>query len=215
VVWSGATRTETMLRDPTTGRLLGYALTGPNELTNSLFRPGSFPAEWSVETGSNVGTNIVADPMAPTGFVLAVGANSVNDTVYARTLARVPIDPNALLRMRIRYMRESGTGQVFIGLACRNAADTMYVNVNNQEIATMGSGHYAVSSATPPLGVWQTSEFYFKGRSAGASSGTGTLSNPRTFAALADSFSLMFVCNYDKLPGRVIFSHIVVEEVKS
>jgi len=217
VVWSGGIRIETMLRDPTTGRLLGYALTGPNELTNSLFRPGSFPAEWVTVTGDPNVASIIAEPSAATGYVLRVGKDiGGNDCIFTRKSTLIEINDNALYRLRCRFRRVSGTdGAIYIGLACRNAENTSYINRSNAEAITLDLSHYAVNAAKPVLGVWQSGEYYYSGRSSGASTGAGTLSSPITFAALAKYFAIMHVANHNNLSGMADFDYLIVEEVKS
>ncbi|MDW5462203.1 hypothetical protein R7J44_20235, partial [Acinetobacter baumannii] len=89
---------------------------------------------------------------------------------------------NKYYRVKYRFRRVSGTGVVYVGATCQNANKTKYIAQDNSEINDIGSSHYLVAGTAPALGTWITGTAYFKGRSAGASAGAGTLLSPKTFA---------------------------------
>jgi len=212
--WAGRQRNVTLRYDGN-GGLAGYTASDANELINSLFRPGAFPAEWATVTGDPAVASIIAESSAATGFVLRVGKDiGGNDCVFMRHGTLIEINDTALYRLRCRYRIVSGdAGVIYAGVACRNAENTAYVNRSNAESSNLGLSHYAVNAAKPALGVWQTGEYYYKGRSSGASTGTGTLSNPITFASLAKYFTIMHVANHNNQSGKSEFDYIIVEEV--
>ena len=92
-----------------------------------------------------------------------------------------------MYRIKYRYRRVSGAGVVY-GATCFNAAKSAFITDTNYINGDIGSSHYVVGGAAPALS-WVTGVAYFKGRSAGASSGAGTLTNPKTFANKAAFFT--------------------------
>jgi len=215
VAWSGSTRTETIMRDATTGRITSIKVLTINEVLNSAFHLSAWPSEWKTESGSADVATVISEPAAVGGFVLRVGKNTGgNDCIFSRSTKLVKINPATLYRMRYRFRRVAGTGTVYIGLSCRNADNTQYVTANN-DVSIFSPSHYALANSAPALGTWQTGEFYFKGNSTGAAGGAGTQSDPKTFAALAGYFALMFAANYNNLSGQADFDYLIVEEILS
>lgn len=171
-------------------------------------------SEWSAVSGPASAAFVTAvEPDARGGAVLTVGNGATNGERWLRHVATIPFDDAKLYKLTARYRRTAGTGTVYLGIAARNAANTLYVNTINAEISNLSSAHYAVSNAAPALGVWQTVEYYFQGRAAGSSTGYGTKASPRAMANKTALLSLMFLGNYNGKVGFCELDYITLEDV--
>ncbi|WP_228202906.1 hypothetical protein [Acinetobacter baumannii] len=155
---------------------------------------------------------LIEDQTCRGGFAIRMGDNSGNDEVWLNWFATLPIDENKMYRIKYRYRRVSGAGVVYVGATCFNAAKTAFITDSNYINGDIGSSHYVVAGAAPALGTWVTGVAYFKGRSAGASSGAGTLTNPKTFANKAAFFTPVFIGNYSAQAGEVDLDFIDIED---
>ncbi|HFF5344087.1 TPA: DUF1983 domain-containing protein, partial [Acinetobacter baumannii] len=135
-----------------------------------------------------------------------------NDEAWLNWFTSLPIDDNKYYRVKYRFRRVSGTGVVYVGATCQNANKTKYIAQDNSEINDIGSSHYLVAGTAPALGTWITGTAYFKGRSAGASAGAGTLLSPKTFANKAAFFTPVFIGNYSGKAGEVDLDFIDIED---
>ncbi|UUC95600.1 DUF1983 domain-containing protein [Comamonas sp. C11] len=171
-------------------------------------------SEWTADAGNAAATFVTAAAAdARGGAVLTVGHATASGLKWLRHLPTIPFDDAKLYKLTARYRRTVGSGTVYLGIAARNAANTLYVNTNNAELSNLSSAHYAVSNAAPALGAWQTVEYYFQGRAAGSSTGAGTKASPRTMANKTALLSLMFLGNYNGQVGFCELDYITLEDV--
>lgn len=180
----------------------------------ALFQPGAI-SSWNLPTGSTVEVTYPASSGSMGGYVMRVGNNSGNDEQLGWHKTSVPFDATKLYRIRVRYRRVSGSGLVSLGLVCLDASKANFVRSNNDLIASTGVpslSHYAVSDAAPALGVWQTGEFYVKGRTAGSASGSWTIASPYQLPAQAAHIAPLYIANYSGMAGEVEFDYIIIED---
>ncbi|XZW10560.1 interleukin-like EMT inducer domain-containing protein [Acinetobacter baumannii] len=211
-------------RDYVTSSKLNEAVASSNERLSALYSANSqtimasalqtFEKDWINRTpsGSRIGMRLIEDQTCRGGYALRMGDNSGNDEVWLNWFSTLPIDDNKMYRIKYRYRRVSGAGVVYVGATCFNAAKTAFITDANYINGDIGSSHYVVGGAAPALGTWVTGVAYFKGRSAGASSGAGTLTNPRTFANKAAFFTPVFIGNYAAQAGEVDLDYIDIED---
>ena len=154
------------------------------------------------------------DNTAASNKVIRFGDNSGTDyTVYCNGTF-VAIDPNKLYRMKYRYRCVAGDGGVYLFIQCANAEKTLNVTASNTTlpISSISNANYVVINAKPALNTWVEGEYFFKGKSTGASTGTGTLANPATFPALAAFMRVGGLFNYNTGPGQQDLDYIMVED---
>lgn len=154
------------------------------------------------------------DNTAASNKVIRFGDNSGTDyTVYCNGTF-VVIDPNKLYRMKYRYRRVAGDGGVYLFIQCANAEKTLNVTAGNTTLplSTISAANYAVTNAKPALNTWVEGECFFKGKSTGASTGAGTMADPRTFPALAAYMRVGGLFNYNTGPGQQDLDYIMVED---
>ncbi|MFW2025901.1 interleukin-like EMT inducer domain-containing protein [Acinetobacter baumannii] len=211
-------------RDYITSSKLNEAFASTTERMSALYSANSqsimtsaqttFEKDWINRTpsGSRIGMRLIEDQTCRGGFAIRMGDNSGNDEVWLNWFATLPIDENKMYRIKYRYRRVSGAGVVYVGATCFNAAKTAFITDSNYINGDIGSSHYVVGGAAPALGTWVTGVAYFKGRSAGASSGAGTLTNPKTFANKAAFFTPVFIGNYSAQAGEVDLDFIDIED---
>ena len=169
-------------------------------------------------TSSTSQFSLVAEASSLTGQVLRIGTGSGNNQVSAALSSFILIDPLKMYRLKWRYRRVSGAGGVYIGAHCVNADKTKQVTLTNLEqgINVIGANdHYSHIDGKPAFGVWVEGEFYFKGKGATSSTGSGTLASPRTFANKAMYFSPMFIANYANQTGIVEVDYVIVEDAEA
>ncbi len=219
-----ATTKATLERDYLTSSKTNEAIASSTERMTALYSANSqkimasvldtWFKDWLNKTpsGNKAEMTIVADATCRGGYALRIGNNSGNDEAWINWFASLPIDDNKYYRVKYRFRRVSGTGVVYVGASCQNATKTKYVAQDNTEINDVGSSHYLVAGTAPVLGTWITGTAYFKGRSAGASSGAGTLLSPKTFANKAAFFTPVFIGNYSGKAGEVDLDFIDIED---
>ena len=156
---------------------------------------------------------LVAEPSSYSGSVIRYGNNAGNDYHVVNSPSFVVIDPNKLYRLKYRIRRVTGSGSIYLHLMPANAAKTHNVSSTNAltDILTVASALYAYAG-TPALGTWIEGEYFYKGKSAGASTGTGTLANPRTFPALSAYFRVGGLFNHPNAAGEQDVDYIIVED---
>lgn len=159
---------------------------------------------------------LVAEPASYSGSVIRYGNNAGNDYHLVLNPTFVVIDPNKLYRLKYRVRRVTGNGSIYVHLTPANAAKTHNVSSINAltSISTVSAALYAYVG-TPALGTWLEGEYFFKGKSAGASTGTGTLTDPRTFPALSAYFRVGGLFNYISATGEQDVDYIIVEDYTS
>ncbi|GAO71192.1 DUF1983 domain-containing protein [Comamonas sp. E6] len=171
-------------------------------------------SEWSAVSGPASATFVTAaESDARGGAVLTVGNATTNGERWLRHVATIPMDENKLYKLSARFRRTAGDGGIYLGIAGLNAAKTLYVNTSNVETSAISSQHYATNNAKPALGTWQVVEYYFKGRAAGAATGSGTKASPRVFANKVAHLALMIVGNYQGQVGFFDLDYITLEDV--
>ncbi len=171
-------------------------------------------SEWSAVSGPASATFVTAaESDARGGAVLTVGNATTNGERWLRHVATIPMDENKLYKLSARFRRTAGDGGIYLGIAGLNAAKTLYVNTSNVETSDIGSQHYATNNAKPALGTWQVVEYYFKGRAAGAATGSGTKASPRVFANKVAHLALMIVGNVQRQVGFFDLDYITLEDV--
>lgn len=190
------------------------ALYSANSQTIMASALQTFEIDWINRTpsGSRIGMRLIEDQTCRGGYALRMGDNSGNDEIWLNWFSTLPIDDNKMYRIKYRYRRVSGAGVVYVGATCFNAAKSAFITDTNYINGDIGSSHYVVGGAAPALGSWVTGVAYFKGRSAGASSGAGTLTNPKTFANKAAFFTPVFIGNYAAQAGEVDLDYIDIED---
>lgn len=161
-------------------------------------------------TGSDV-TFKKADASASGGNVIVFGDNADNDTVWVRPATLLTLDADRLYRVRCRIRRVSGAGAIYIGVGCLNADQSSYVMSSNATAAGLTASTYLGGGMKPALGEWQIYEYYIKGRSASASSGSGTLDSPKALPASACFFAPMIIANYNNTAGVVELDYLTLE----
>ncbi|MFY7027088.1 phage tail tip fiber protein [Acinetobacter baumannii] len=191
-----------------------YSANGQSIMTSVL---STWESDWLNKTpsGNRAEMRLIEDSTCRGGFALRLGNNSGNDETWLNWFASLPIDDNKIYRVKYRFRRVSGTGTVYVGATCQNASKTKYIAQSNVEINDVGSSHYVVAGTAPALGTWVTGVAYFKGRSAGASTGNGTLANPMTFANKSAYFTPVFIGNYPAKSGEVDIDYIDIEDADS
>lgn len=191
-----------------------YSANGQSIMTSVL---STWEQDWLNRTpnGQSIDRRLIEDSTCRGGFALRIGNNSGNDEAWLNWFSSLPIDEGKIYRVKYRFRRVSGAGTVYVGATCLNASKTKYVAQSNLEINDISSSHYVVAATAPALGTWVTGVAYFKGRSAGASTGNGTLVNPMTFANKAAFFTPVFISNYSGKSGEVDLDYIDFEDADS
>ncbi|HCQ9849488.1 TPA: DUF1983 domain-containing protein, partial [Acinetobacter baumannii] len=214
----------TLERDYMTSTKTNEAIASSTERMSALYSANgqkimasvleTWQKDWLVKTpsGNRPELSLVADATCRGGYALRIGNNVGNDEAWLNWFTSLPIDDNKYYRVKYRFRRVSGTGVVYVGATCQNANKTKYIAQDNSEINDIGSSHYLVAGTAPALGTWITGTAYFKGRSAGASAGAGTLLSPKTFANKAAFFTPVFIGNYSGKAGEVDLDFIDIED---
>ena len=140
---------------------------------------------------------LVANPDSMTGSVI-----KLKGQVHAGlTNSKMLVDPNKLYKLRMRFRRTSGdANRIYVAVVNHNATGDRTVTAANvlKPVGTLiNSANYPISNELPALNSWREVTYYFKGKSSGASTGTGTLTNPRTFPALAATVDIGVLANYN------------------
>lgn len=165
--------------------------------------------DWTIVSG--IGEVSYTPAGSATGqLLIRVGNNSGNDTLWARHNKTMAYDPEKLYRVTIKARRPSGAGSFYVGLAGLNTAQDKYVTTDNTEATTLASSHYIASAQT--TSAYTTFVAYFKGRSTGASSGSGTLADPYMVAAGVSYVTFMFLANYNGAAGICDFGPFSLED---
>ncbi|EPG7871659.1 interleukin-like EMT inducer domain-containing protein [Acinetobacter baumannii] len=219
-----STTKATLERDYMTSTKTNEAIASSTERMSALYSANgqkimasvleTWQKDWLVKTpsGNKPELSLVADATCRGGYALRIGNNVGNDEAWLNWFTSLPIDDNKYYRVKYRFRRVSGTGVVYVGATCQNANKTKYIARDNSEINDIGSSHYLVAGTAPALGTWITGTAYFKGRSAGASAGAGTLLSPKTFANKAAFFTPVFIGNYSGKAGEVDLDFIDIED---
>ena len=160
--------------------------------------------------------SLVADTSTQSGSYIKVGANSGNDYVSMLSNHFVNIDPNKLYRVRYRYRRTQGSSSIYLGLMCANASKSSGITATNTTVANdvVTSALFFVTNFKPTSTDWQVGEAYFKDRSTGSSSGSGTKASPRTFPASAAYARISALVGYSSGAGEFDIDYITFEDAE-
>jgi|GEM_PF-584864 len=159
--------------------------------------------------------SIVAQADGQAGRVIQLGNNAGNDMVWMHPNNFIPFDATKTYRLRARYRRRFGTGSVYIGVSQKTPDKTLYVTTGNTLSADMGSSNYALNAQTPAFDQWQEVVAYFKGRSTGAATGSGSQASPRTISQQAGFITPMFLANYTNQAGIVELDYLILEDAEA
>ncbi len=140
--------------------------------------------------------SLVQDSTTNASHVLKVTGLEGGVNIFAAE--NVPFNPNRLYRVKYRLKRVAGTGIVYPAVVPMNMYKTGGITSNNTglNINTISSVIYPLAGTTTamPLNVWVEGDYYIKGQSAGASTGAGTLTSPRTMPNFGAYLRLGFIC---------------------
>ncbi|HFX7922895.1 TPA: phage tail protein, partial [Acinetobacter baumannii] len=75
--------------------------------------------------------------------------------------------------------------------------------------------NYVVNAHAPAIDEWQEIVAYIKGRSAGAASGSGSKTSPRTVSQQAGFITPMFIANYSAQTGIVELDYLILEDAEA
>lgn len=159
--------------------------------------------------------SVVAQADGQAGRVIQLGNNAGNDMVWMHPNNFIPFDAAKTYRLRARYRRRAGTGSVYIGVSQKTPDKALYVTTGNTLTSDMGSSNYVVNAQTPAFDQWQEMIAYFKGRSTGAATGSGSQASPRTISQQAGFITPMLIANYTGQTGIVELDYLILEDAEA
>lgn len=183
-------------------------LTSTNSNITSLKSAIAGTAESITANGSQATLDVIGQPVA--NALLSTNSDSMTGSVVKLkgavstnlTNTKLLIDPTKLYKLRMRYRRTAGTNNpIYIAVINYNAAGNQTVTATNglNPVGTqISNAIYPIAYELPALNVWRVVDYYFKGKSTGTSTGTGTLADPRKFPALAATVDIGVLANYSK-----------------
>lgn len=147
--------------------------------------------------------------------IITIGNNNGNDNVWMHANNFMPFDPNRIYKLRAKIRRVTGSGTIYLGIACKDINKVNYVTTSNTLAADMGSAVYTLSASAPSLGVWMEYEFYIKGRAAGAAViNNSSLATPTQLPNQTAWISPMLIANYSASAGQVEVAYVVLESAE-
>lgn len=197
-----------------TNAITSLSSTLSNATSSISMNAGNSLADWTLFNAPGEYT-IVAQADGQAGRVIQLGNNAGNDMVWMHPNNFIPFDVTKTYRLRARYRRRSGTGSVYIGISQKTPDKTLYVTTGNTLSADMGSSNYALNAQTPAFDQWQEVVAYFKGRAAGAATGSGSQASPRTISQQAGFITPMFLANYTNQTGTVELDYLILEDAEA
>jgi len=159
--------------------------------------------------------SIIAQTDGQAGKVIQLGNNAGNDMVWMHPNNFIPFDATKTYRLRARYRRRSGTGVIYVGVSQKTPDKASYVTNGNTLSGDMGSSNYVINGQNPTQDQWQEVVAYFKGRSTGAVTGSGSLTSPRTISQQAGFITPMFLANYTNQTGIVELDYLILEDAEA
>ncbi|MGS4866599.1 TipJ family phage tail tip protein [Acinetobacter baumannii] len=159
--------------------------------------------------------SIIAEPTGQAGKVIQLGNNVGNDTIWLHSNNLIPFDQTKTYRIRARYRRRAGTGTIYVGISQKTPDKAWYVTTGNTQAGNMGSSNYIISAHAPAIDEWQEVVAYFKGRSTGAATGSGTQASPRTVSQMTGFITPMFLANYQNQTGIVELDYLILEDAEA
>jgi predicted phage tail protein/uncharacterized coiled-coil protein SlyX len=197
-----------------TNAITSLSSTLSNATSSISMNAGNSFADWTLFNAPGEYA-IVAQADGQAGRVIQLGNNAGNDMVWMHPNNFIPFDTTKTYRLRARYRRRSGTGSVYIGVSQKTPDKSFYVTTGNTLSADMGSSNYALNAQTPALDQWQEVVAYFKGRSTGAATGSGSQASPRTISQQAGFITPMFLANYTNQAGIVELDYLILEDAEA
>ncbi|AXV53168.1 TPA: phage tail protein [Acinetobacter baumannii] len=159
--------------------------------------------------------SIVAQADGQAGRVIQLGNNAGNDIVWMHPNNFIPFDATKTYRLRARYRRRAGAGTIYLGVSQKTPDKALYVTTANALSGDMGSSNYVINAHAPAIDEWQEIVAYIKGRSAGAASGSGSKTSPRTVSQQAGFITPMFIANYSAQTGIVELDYLILEDAEA
>ncbi len=195
------------------------AITSLNSaLTNATsaisMNAGSPITDWTTYAASGE-FNVIAEATGQSGKVIQLGNNAGNDTIWLHANNLIPFDQTKTYRIRARYRRRAGTGTIYLGIAQKTPDKAWYVTTGNTQAANMSSSNYVVNAHAPAIDEWQEIVGYFKGRSTGAATGSGSQASPRTVSQMTGFITPMFLANYPNAAGTVELDYLILEDAEA
>jgi hypothetical protein len=165
-----------------------------------------FDARWTNESGSGERT-IVTAADATGGNILRIGNQSGNDQVWIIENNSIPFDPNRLYMVKARVRRISGGGTCYIGIAGRDATDTIWVNATGANSSS--SQHYVAAAGQSPGTSWTEYKGFFKGYGTPFSNATDPL-NPTPIHANVRHIRPLLITSYSGMSGIYEVDYITI-----
>lgn len=162
-----------------TNAITALSSTLSNATSSISMNAGNAQGDWTFFNTSGE-YSIVAQADGQAGRVIQLGNNAGNDIVWMHPNNFIPFDATKTYRLRARYRRRAGTGTIYLGVSQKTPDKALYVTTANALSGDMGSSNYVVNAHAPAIDEWQEIVAYIKGRSAGAASGSGSKTSPRT-----------------------------------
>uniref|UniRef100_UPI0022B5B754 TipJ family phage tail tip protein n=2 Tax=Acinetobacter TaxID=469 RepID=UPI0022B5B754 len=197
-----------------TNAITALSSTLSNATSSISMNAGNALADWTFF--NTLGEySIVAQADGQAGRVIQLGNNAGNDIVWMHPNNFIPFDATKTYRLRARYRRRAGTGTIYLGVSQKTPDKAQYVTTANALSNDMGSSNYVVNAHAPAIDEWQEIVAYIKGRSAGAASGSGSKTSPRTVSQQAGFITPMFIANYSAQTGIVELDYLILEDAEA
>lgn len=159
--------------------------------------------------------NVIAEATGQSGKVIQLGNNAGNDTIWLHANNLIPFDQTKTYRIRARYRRRSGSGTIYLGIAQKTPDKAWYVTTGNTQAGNMASANYMVNAHAPVIDEWQEIVGYYKGRSSGAATGSGSQASPRTASQMTGFITPLFIANYQNQAGIVELDYLILEDAEA
>ncbi|MDS1097192.1 TipJ family phage tail tip protein, partial [Acinetobacter baumannii] len=197
-----------------TNAITALSSTLSNATSSISMNAGNAQGDWTFFNTSGE-YSIVAQADGQAGRVIQLGNNAGNDIVWMHPNNFIPFDATKTYRLRARYRRRAGTGTIYLGVSQKTPDKALYVTTANALSGDMGSSNYVVNAHAPAIDEWQEIVAYIKGRSAGAASGSGSKTSPRTVSQQAGFITTMFIANYSAQTGIVELDYLILEDAEA
>ncbi|MFH4270836.1 phage tail protein [Acinetobacter baumannii] len=197
-----------------TNAITALSSTLSNATSSISMNAGNAKGDWTFFNTSGE-YSIVAQADGQAGRVIQLGNNAGNDIVWMHPNNFIPFDATKTYRLRARYRRRAGIGTIYLGVSQKTPDKALYVTTANALSGDMGSSNYVVNAHAPAIDEWQEIVAYIKGRSAGAASGSGSKTSPRTVSQQAGFITPMFIANYSAQTGIVELDYLILEDAEA
>ncbi|MDA4957519.1 phage tail protein [Acinetobacter baumannii] len=197
-----------------TNAITALSSTLSNATSSISMNAGNAQGDWTFFNTSGE-YSIVAQADGQAGRVIQLGNNAGNDIVWMHPNNFIPFDATKTYRLRARYRRRAGIGTIYLGVSQKPPDKALYVTTANALSGDMGSSNYVVNAHAPAIDEWQEIVAYIKGRSAGAASGSGSKTSPRTVSQQAGFITPMFIANYSAQTGIVELDYLILEDAEA